>query len=735
MKKTFAILTAVILLLVASGCSGSDHKAASYSVKTPGNPVESGIVAENNDYLLRWDSTKNAVLLEHRASGKIWSNIPYDFYRQNGENALLNSTLNITVAERKTLQWSDAFSSLEAGTAFAEQINAGIRVTYCFDRYEISVPVEYTLRGDSLKVTVIAEQITEGEKYALVSVSPSPNLCSVKNTADEGYLTVPCGSGALMYPWESEDGVREYRGEVYGTDAARPITQSAFEEEKLRLPIFGVKENGDAIVGIIEDNAEAASIFASAGDGNTGFSEIGVTFYVRGYDVFDGASYKGIKNDLTRASRDLVTRNCSVGFYPLFGDKANYGGMAERYREYLSENDTLVLSDSQSVSPYEITLLGGLKLTDSILGIPVKKTETMTDLSQALNITEEIYDHTGIPFTLRTQGFGCGGICIDRLAGGFSFGKNVGEKRDWLKLRDYCQEKAIALYNDYDLIRFNRSGNGFSRNGNCAKTAILKTAEQCLVKEPLRKLDQNNVYRFLSKEQFGKAVNHLLRSTDQDGVPGVSLTTLGEIAYSDFSSNRTAIKGNTGSDVMSCFEQLRDSGKTVSSGANAYAAAVADSVTGVPIGNGDYFSFDETVPLYQMVFSGTKPLYSDAVNLAVIPEKMCADALAFGTGLEYTLIAEYQARFREVYNEKIYGMLYGDQRESLVQTVINYAPVYRAVQGSRMTDFAWISSTVSKTTYENGITVYVNHSDTNADCPSDTLSAYGYEIEEGGKDA
>lgn len=229
------------ITLIFAGCGDTGVSNNPYR-KVNAIALETQILASNNNFELSWDSEANAVLLKSLKNGKIWSDILYDAYLDGSLSANANSGILINVADTQSLKLTTirSYSEIpENGNIVCKKIENGIRVTYFFHTYEIAVPVDYQLRDDSVLVSVNTAQILEtGKDYKLLSISLAPYMCSVKNDAKNGYLFVPSGSGAIMYAAENSEGIREFKGEVYGKDATRQIPRDLNEEEEIRLPVL-----------------------------------------------------------------------------------------------------------------------------------------------------------------------------------------------------------------------------------------------------------------------------------------------------------------------------------------------------------------------------------------------------------------------------------------------------------------------------------------------------------------
>lgn len=731
MRKNRRILLVALVLIFAFsvvGCKSDVHTLDKYDKSKAAVSVSTQTVASNSSYELLWDDEAKCVLLKCLSTGKIWSNIPYEYLLEGGSSANINSTLNISVMNLTNRQINPVRGYIDAvtdGRVFSQKIDDGIKVTYCFDKYEISVPVYYRLRNDSLCVSIDSSEIKEGhEDYSLVSVTPAPFMCSTQNHVQGNYLFVPSGCGALMYADERAEEARKFSGEVYGTDGTRLNSIVLANEEPIRLPVFGAKNGNDAILGILEKGAGAAFIEAEAGNYKTGYSNIYASFYVRGYDVFE----EDIE-DLTLTSELRSQGEFSVGYYPLSGKDANYNGMAKTYAGYLNENNAL---DKNTVkqSSYGIEIMGGTNVTVSVLGIPKEKLVAMTTFAQANKIITELGGSISEKPAVLLSGFGKSGINPNGyIAGGYTFPSLFGTDKERKALESVCLEAGVPLYTDFDIIRFDKSGNGFSTISDKAKTAILKASEQYPVNNPLRQFDKTQGYHLLKRSLLNKAYDKLAKFCEKEDVSAISLLTLGSVAYSDYTENKYYVKGNIESDVSKILNAAKDRGFPVASGANAYAAASSETVFDVPLENGHYDALDVQIPFYQIVFRGRVALYSTAINTADNPRKQLMLAATSGTGLGFSLIGSYNNNYMESNTEKLYSMYYSDNKEYMSDVLSDssqYNRLFSAISNAGIESYEILSSQVSKTIFDNGVIVYGNHSNKSVETEIGELGAYEF---------
>ncbi|MBQ4515579.1 MAG: hypothetical protein II978_02190 [Clostridia bacterium] len=725
--KNLVCLLLAILLCGLAGCGQADNTVR-YRLDKAASSINSETVAQNERYAMEWDDENKNIILREKSTGKSWADIPLEYLSNGGSSESVNSTINITVYEVTTSNITEVrgySGAVENGRLFCKKIKNGIRLTYCFDDYEIAIPVTYTLKDDCVKVTINGKGILEtGEKYKLISVSLAPFLCSAKNDDPSAYLFIPSGSGALMYVNENGRKTRKYAGELYGEDASRIIQESDKNETAVRLPVFGAKSGDTAILGIVGEESGTTLIEAEAGNTRTHYSSVYPKFYFRG---FDNVTHPNNGSYIERISEDISKRNCSVEYYPLIGNEADYNGMARCYRNYLTKNDKLRQSDVEQ-QPYSVTFLGGIEVSKLFMGISYTKLFSMTNYSQALEIIKELDEQTANSSAVRMMGYGDGGISGGSLAGGFVTNSDFGNRKQFNELKEYTSNNS-RLFWDYDLIWMKKSGNGFSYSNDVSKTAILMKAERNQINVPLRDFNTKNAFRVLKRSLISDAMDKLLKKAKKQGIDGISLSSLGSVSYSDYGDTKYYEKAQMSSDVRSIIDKaVKNGSKVAVSNANSYAASVADIIFDAPSDNGGYFVLDANIPFYQLVFSGSKPMYSSAVNLSGNIKQSILHAAIGGMGLSYTLINDYDVNFSSDVTQKLYGAVYSGNKTAIVSAVKKYNEFFEKIENSKLLKYEILGNNVSKSEFSNGVILYANNSDKTAESPAGILQGYEYAV-------
>jgi len=732
MKKTFRIISFLLVLCLVggifTGCGDANFNRAQYKLLST-ECVDSGVMAENSQFILEWDNEYKCVIAKSKQTGKAWCTTPYDLYIEGETSAAISSPIEISVinSTTKVIDFDRAYTScIKTGNMSAEKIDNGIKVTYYFDTYAVSVPICYIIREDSIAITFDTTKVTEGDTYKLLRVSVAPFMCSAENNVEGNYIFVPSGTGALMKAVSYDGSKVTYSSEVYGIDGSRLYEELPIDNEKIKMPVFGAKNGDSALMGIIEQGAEMAVINAASRDKKSGYANVYPTIYTRGYDIY-AEKYAHNASFSWRNSEIMSDQNVVIGYYFLEGEKASYVGMAERYRQYLIEKKGLKKS-SQKENAYAVSVLGNIMNKKLAFGFPYSKLESLTTFSQTEKIITELASSTGLYPTVQMTGFGQTGIDVGEIADGYKFASVSGSVKDYKKIEELAKKGNFLLSVDFDLLNFNKSGSGVNTYSNVAKSASKFKVKQSYSDVAVRWFDDSyKSYYLVNRSKVSGLVDKLIKKAEKLGITGISTSTLGQIAYSDYSDIKYATRLQTETDVAEYLKRIKDAGyKVVTDDANVYAATASDSVLNLKIEPYNMDGIDQYVPFYQIVFKGYVPLYSEPLNLTTNYKESVLYALASGTGLGYTVIENYNIDYATTPHKNLYNSLYRDLKDEITTSVSEYKSYYDAIEGAVIVNYRILDTGVTETVFDNGVVAYTNGSDTAKDSPVGQLSAYGF---------
>lgn len=733
LKKLLCVFFVLIVVASLTACSGAKTiKPYRYNADLKRNNIASVVAAENGDFTLEWDYEKSAVLLVDKQTGRVYSNVPAGYTEsEDGDgdsDSLLKMKSPISVecvrSETYEIKTGYACESIDNGDYSVSLIDGGIRVTYIFDELKVSVPVQYRLFEDGLKIVIDTTKIAEdgGENF-LHSVAVAPFMCSARNMTEGAYLFYPSGSGALVAMNSQKDISVNYSSEVFGRDRMSDIPTWCVEtnEEDIRMPVFGAKDEEGGIFAVIDKGAETCVLSIDAFNKNIGYSAVYPQFSLRGATSVSNAFLSSSVNSI-KYSDYFYRGEIAVLYYPLEGENASYNGMADIYRAYLENEGMTGNSNPNALS---VKLLGGAMVDSKMLGIPTRKLFATTTLSEAGEIITDINSAIGDTVNVDLVGYGKTGLEIGELGGGFTVADKLGGKKGLKNTFDSLTKASNGVYFDFDPVSIRKSGSGYSAVFDVAVTTTRQRAG-----ENSYWLGTNNkkklVCYYISRSLIPEAVDKMISKFSSMSINGVAFDALANYSYSDYSNQKYYAKGDMGKDVSAAIKKCRKNGISVmTNAANVYAAVFSDLVLDAPVqsSKADFFSAD--VPFYQMVLRGYVPMYSPSLNLSNNKRELLLRSAEAGNGISYTLIKNFTGKLRSEFN--IYqNACYDDLREDIIKDYAAVSDYLEKINGAKITSHAILDNDVRKTVFSNGVTVYVNFGEEAAQTPLGTAKPYSF---------
>ena len=743
-KRIFCIILCLLLLfsLTACGDGGFTPAQKAFDADIATSVLSDGeILAQNSKYAMEYVADSGSVRLVELSSGTKWDLCPKsagevqydDFGMPIGAHSFTQSPIEVGYMDTE-IRGGGNYSvvskvdAVESGRIVVKKIENGVTIEYYFDGQQFMIPVDYVLKDDYLSISIDSTKIQENE-LRITYVSLAPFLNSVENDSENSYLFIPSGSGALIDVDSYNEQGLKYSAYVYGDDYTMEDKYIPSDEKSLRMPVCGYKNGDKGGFTIIDNGAETALLNAVVGSTSYQFSAIYPSFQLRGYTNHQARTFRQTYF-ANIYPENMIEGIFSIRFYPLSGENANYNTMADIYRDYLvSEKGLVETGEEKAMS---ISLIGGTQITKSFLGVPYDTVYATTTVDQAGSIISELSESID-SLSIKLKGFGSTGVDIGKIGGNFTVSKNIGSVAKLKNLSSLCDEGGVDLYFDYDLVRFNSSGSGFSHYGDAVMNSGIIKAEQYVTDKAIRSNLTDKAYRMLRPIEFTNAVSKALKQNSKWNIGGVSLETLTSWAYSDYSEPNSSVDYNARNSysaaVIKALSQVKESGqKLMATDANDYAAIMSNLVTDAPVTSDSGYAFYEDVPFYSMVFKGYVPMTSESVNLAIDQKRIILGAVEGGIGLNYTVINQWDNSLIDADYPYFFGTVYSGIKEDILATYGDLADYYDSINGAKIVSNTIISSGVHCTEFDNGVTVYVNYNDSAVSTPAGECGAESYII-------
>lgn len=757
MKKQYKIAIVVVVILLLAGAVAMwqmssmepwqmkaekpDHTVSgTVSALTP-MPEGSDytmLVAENESFqLLAREDGKIAVVNKH--TGVIWHSNPLEKDpKAVGINMTnMNSQLYITYASEggKTLTKNSTTDCVNKKWLTWEGVENGIRYLYDFQAAGISIPLEYVLEDDGLRVSVLVDEIQEGSKDQFLTELALLPFFGAMSTDSTGYTFVPDGSGALIYHNNEKASYGAYKQPVYGLDTALVIEKFLVHEEIVRLPVFGITNGQSGFVAVIESGDSVATINAMTSGTINSYNNVYTSFRFRPYTMgsfYQGNTYAhdGVGDgQVTLMLPSVQPKNIdyTVKYILLEDEELSYVDMAKAYREYMIAEQGLASSVPENDAPLYVEFLGGIRKDDVVLGVKIPLLQRLTAFDEAKMILSTLMDNGVSDLAVKYTGWQDGGI-ESEIPAGISFESKLGGRKGYEEFKAFADANDIDLFMDFDFLNFYESGNGLSTFTDSVQT-IEKTPTY-LYNYNYNTLEKYNEgrWRLLTPRLVVSALNKMLDDHSAMDGANISLSTMGSMVYSDFTNKSNGLdRANTRQLWEEAFQLVDEkSAKLMVDGGNAYSLPYVTHVYNAPLKCTMYDIEDEAVPFFQIVMHGYVSYATEPLNLSSNPQRTVLNAVETGSSISACLMAAENHVLADTNYEDVYSGNYEAWVDILSDEYVRISGVLKDVSAQTIVDHEKLATNVYKTTYSNGAVVYVNYGTKAVDIDGQTIEAMDF---------
>ena len=692
-------------------------------------------VAANENLSLSADLMSGNFAIKNLKNGYVWYSIPnnteFDGYSKGEIEHFSKSQLIVGYVNaedevdtsRVAYLDSDALIETEVST-----IDNGIRVMYT---YEVSfakeegeeeaaeetesettlvkVPVEYYLEDDhfSARVDIKAAEYTDAVLITEYNVLP---YFGAGSWMDNGYLFVPDGSGALISFDGHQNDSYNYDELVYGDDL------SVFSEEviglstqSIRMPVFGIINGDDnALFGVVDEGASAASILASPANSGKGYSTASSKLNVKLVStttMFSKSSNLQSIFRLTDDSDDLV--NFKVDYYVLNGDNADYTGMANTYRDYLIENELLVKNE-MSAPALNVDVYGAIDVKANILGFTYRKLQSLTTYEQTIEMADALKKAGINNIALRYKGWANNGITNKTIANDVDLIGLLGGKKGYKALTDYTDNNAIQIYNDVDLTTYTEGKTKFA-----CKTAFSEVYYEYQYLRSVYAYDLNGFAKMLLNPQYlVENSNKYLKSFKKLGNKNLSISDLTDNVYSHLKRGELVYRTKYVTEAKKILETAKKGGLNLAGeNSNDYAFKYLDKIYKAPIFSSGYNVLDSEIPFYEIVLHGYIPMTGEPMVQSTDSQVTFLKCVESGMELLWNGIHEQSEILSDSNYDELYGSTYSLWIDDAAKKYSQYQPLLEKIYDKQIVDHKEVKTNVTLTVYENGVKVYVNYTD------------------------
>ncbi len=379
----------------------------------------------------------------------------------------------------------------------------------------IAVSVEYTIDDEGLVARIPVDSIVfDRSQLELTKIQLLP-FFGASGSDEQGYIFVPDGSGALIYLNNGKVEMDAYDKAVYGRDHTIPISVSTAPEdtaEQVYLPVFGMKTGDKAFFGIIESGDAVSRITADVSGKGGPYNTVNAIFAV---NSAQRPATLSLNAQFYRFYQEKITQcDYTVRYHFLYGEEANYSGMARDYRQYLTERG-LINEVAQNRLPLFVDILQAVDSKQQVLGLPMERPLSLTTGEQAITILEALREKNVNDFTLQLTGWANNGV-RHTVMNSVRWMGCLGGKKAFLSVADYVKKNQGEMFvdTDFQYVPQQTLFDGYSKNRQSARTL-----------ENIASMDEE--WSVVSSKQYAGMIKSFMKGFSSKLGSGLSLTYMG----------------------------------------------------------------------------------------------------------------------------------------------------------------------------------------------------------------
>lgn len=659
-----------------------------------------------------------------KQDGAVWYSNPANRFENKTDmgiaktDAFSQLIFRVYDSDRKIESNINSFSGTNEGERIKIENNKdSIKILYIFDDQRIAIPLTLSFNNDEFIAGVNAADILQNGTCSVLSISVLPYF-GCGTAQESGNIFVPDGCGALINFNNHKENAKRYEVPVFGEDINESRETVTSSTEKALLPVFGISSENNSFMGIIEDGAASANIIACSSGIYNSYNNAYAAFTLCANDNLTIGNSKGntVSSEVYDFQNKLFQR-ASVR-YCFLNKKDSYVQMALKYREYLQKSLYFTKTEVADIPQLVLDVYGGVMKQGTILGLPVKRYETMTTISQAENIVSDL-KQAGIVSPVMIYRNSDNDLVRNKMQEGINLSSELGSIKELKELRD---ELSGQIYWEYDPFSVKKSGNGFSKIFDVSKRICKDSLLRYSYKLSTYYSDLNIVPDSIAAPGvLTKLGTRFLKNCDKNKI-NPAFTSLGNVLYTDFSGKRFSAREQT----MQKFAELLQKTSAVVYEPNSYAAVSQSCLADVPVNSSEFNIEDSEVPFYQIVFSGLKDYSVRSINLETNPRKVFLKALETASSLKFSVAYSGIENVKGTEYSYLCSAGYSQCKDDIIDLQNQMQDVYEKIGSREIINHESVEQGVFHTVFSSGKSLYVNYNSYDVEANGVTVPLLGY---------
>ncbi len=581
------------------------------------------------------------------------------------------------------------------------------------------IPVDYELTGTGLKATIANDEIKyDTEALSLVSIDFLKYFGSASKE-EEGYMFVPDGSGAIVNFNNGKTNITsDIRVQLYGLDDGRETLTRPYTTEGAYLPVFGIKRPNSAMFAVIESGDTNATVIADIAGKNATSVDRNRCYTSFKMNEYEELQFKNQGKKSKIYQQYMNSADISIHYTILEGDKANYNGMAEYYRNYLIDKQVLTKKDYKDV-PFNIELVGAYDHETAFLGVPYKETKAITTFEDCKAIIEKLNNAGITNVSINYKGWANGGL-RNSVFNKVKVLKELGGKEGLADLLKYAEDLGVNLYLETELafVYNNSMFSGYSELTKASRLVTRNVAYHYQYVDDWNTASGDNaasivsptvIYDINAEDNSKSFATKVLNDLNSLNVKGVSLGSLGYNLPGNYKIKDFSDREKVSKIYSEVAKQFGETMSVMAKGTNYYMLPYVDNIFEISNTSSKYNLADLSIPFYQMVIHGSIQYSGDPINLDGDTRQVFLQAVEAGAGMYYRWCYAPNDEVQDLWFEGMYSLSYQSWLDQAIEMYKEYNDLLSITAGEYMISHEAVAEDVSKVTYSNGVVVYVNY--------------------------
>ncbi len=717
-----------LLLAVQSPFGGyfSDTQSVS-GVYAANIPAGYSKIAQNQEFNLYMCEDDLSLIVEDKESGATMSSaITYDDGKNNNtwlgamKSAVVLTFINGNDDSKQADLVNDEVRKTITSTA------NGFRAELLWNKYSFGLTLEVELTDEGLTAYIADESIVENsDNYRIGTIAIYPFMGNSYLDEKEGYLLVPDGNGALIYLDDKEGRFSVgYSEMIYGKDIGfedSSVTSLLWDRyemvtdaEKIIAPVYGIAHTDDGIayLAIVEEGDERATIEAHPNGVSVDYNRAYAKFIERKLYT-QPTSNNSTSGSLHLAESDRSHSDLRIRFLFLSGDKANYAGMANAYREYLLQNGLLEIQEDDYQTRVDFL---GTEREKWVIGT---STVVMTTTDDIRDIYDDLASAGVTDIFSVYKGWQKGGL-YDIPITSYKADPGIGGTSSLTALIKDAESRGISFYLYNNALWINPDEQNASFN-------VVKQINKRRYSFDTYK-DVYETMMYLTPARSKTVLNRFINSYTAKGIDHLCVAGISDTVFSYSYSGVNYSRYECSEDYRALVGEVNERAGLVLEHPFAYLWKDTEAFLDMPMYTSSYIVEDESVPFLSIVLKGVMPVYSEYINFEANKNEFFLKLVETGTYPSFYITRESSSNLINTNSCDIYSSEYDVYRDMIISYTEELKAFNEEVAGARILRHEIMDSGVTVVGYDNGKTVYLNYTDTQQTVNGVTIEAMSYEV-------